>query len=72
MQYVQAEIKKDNLTEVAWLEDKNLKVGNVVELKTDNGYDPGWVVTNLYSRMNREDMLRQRDAHKNHRKATDI
>lgn len=73
MMYIQVDLQKGNMKDTAWIEDKKIEVGKVVEIKREDGVtDPGWLVTATYGRMTREEMLVKRDSYKNHRKATDI
>lgn len=73
MMYIQVDLQKGNAKDTAWIEDKKIEVGKVVEIKREDGVtDPGWLVTATYSRMTRDQMLLNRDAHKHQRKASDI
>lgn len=73
MMYVQCKLRKENAVDVAWIEDKKIEVGKIVEIKRPDGtFDPGWHIEATYGRVDKEQMLVARDVWKDHRKVTDI
>jgi len=70
MNMVQCELKKGNKRQVAWIEERGAKVGNNVELKTDN--HEIWEVVSTGSKMKKEDLDKINKFHRTHREGSDI
>lgn len=49
MNYIQCKIRKEDRNDIAWLQDKNLAVGKIVEIKRGEGVvDGGWEIIEMY------------------------
>lgn len=70
--YVQCELSKNNVQKVSWIPEKFAIKGNLVDLKEDNEWDKGWTVDAVFNKVSEEVVISNRDAHKYHRKNTDI
>lgn len=73
MMYVQCELRKENVIDISWIEEKFAQVGKSVRRKNEQDeWENGWVVTETYGTVNEEHLKKMRDLHKHHRKGTDI
>lgn len=67
--YKQCRLQNGNRTLVSWIPSKFAKIGRLLELKGEDG----WEVLAVGSvEMNQGQVTKMRNAHKNHRKATDV
>lgn len=71
---VQCRLLKENKTQVAWIPlVENLKVGSIVELKSEDSEDKqGWKVLEMWSKLPKEAVQERSQDYKNTRKASDI
>lgn len=59
--------------QVSWLPERFAVQGKVLELQDEKGvWENGWVVKAAYNKLPEEIVIRNRDLHKHHRKATDV
>jgi hypothetical protein len=64
----QVRLKKNNTICQAWIPEKFAKKGKVIKLKNEDG----WIVTDVYFRMESTLVNDNSQDYKSHRKATDI
>jgi len=68
----QCVLQKGNVHQTSWIPTKYAKIGKVLKLKGDNGWDNGWVVKNTYSEISSDMLLNLETLPKRHRKHSDI
>lgn len=69
--YAQCELCKGPLTQTTWIPGIYALEGHVVDIKTNEGWDPGWLVNRIYAFMWSIDAEQHADGYKWHRSLTD-
>lgn len=73
MYYKQCVLRKDKWTTISWIPEKFAKKNKVVKIKSDTGWETGWIVKEIYHlKKTEEAVLRDKDAYLHQRKVSDI
>ena len=71
--YKQCCIKKNKMATMTWIPENLAKQDKLLKMKTDDGWEEGWIVDKVYHfRKDEESVLRDRDTYLNQRKVSDI
>lgn len=73
--YTQCELRKvdsPGVSTMSWIPSKFAYRGRVLNLKMDDGWQNGWIVSQVYSAVSDDAAMDMRDAYRYHRKNTDI
>lgn len=70
--YNQCKLKRNNEEQVTWIPQKFAKVGKVVKLKEEDGWQDGWEVISVGQVMTEGYLSTLRDLYRYHRDATDV
>lgn len=73
MMYVQCELRKGNVIDVSWIEEKFAILQNKIRRKNEEDvWEDGWIVTATFGKVSETHVKKMRDLYKQHRKGTDV
>ncbi len=72
MFYRQVKLKKDCWESTCWIPERFAVVGKLLGIKSSGVWVEGWIVSEIYSRLDEKTVLSNQDQYRHHREVTDI
>ena len=73
MMYVQCELRRGNVIDVSWIEEKFAILQNKIRRKNEEDvWEDGWIVTAIFGKVSETHIKKMKDLYKHHRKGTDV